>query len=111
VLAGVILASVPTIAASEDVKKSTPTRLSIASAANLEFALDDLIKEFQGKYPATKINVTYGHSGTFFAQLQGGAPYDLFLSADMAYPQKLAEAGLELITFSFTPSAVSLFGC
>jgi molybdate transport system substrate-binding protein len=90
---GAIVPSFRTLAASEDVKKSTPTRLSIASAANVEFALDALIKEFQGKYPGTKINVTYGHSGTFFAQLQSGAPYDLFLSADMAYPRKLAEAG------------------
>ena len=62
-----------------------------APAADLKFALDDLRNRFQGKYP--KIHVTYGSSGNFFAQLQSGAPYDLFLSADMAYPRKLAEAG------------------
>jgi molybdate transport system substrate-binding protein len=91
---GVIVPNFRALAASEDVKKSTPTQLSFAAAANLNFALDDLIKEFQGKYPATKVNVTYGVSGNFFAQLHSGARYDLFLSADMAYPRKLAEAGL-----------------
>jgi len=94
VLAGVILASVPTFAASEDVKKSAPTQLSIAAAADLKFALDDLVKEFEGKNPATKVNVTYGSSGNFFAQFQSGAPFDLFFSADIEYPRKLAEKGM-----------------
>jgi molybdate transport system substrate-binding protein len=67
---------------------------SHAAAADLRFALDDLTNEFHGKYLATKTNVTYGSSGNFFAQLQSGAPFDLFFSADIAYPQKLAEKGL-----------------
>jgi molybdate transport system substrate-binding protein len=58
------------LAASEDFKKSTPAQLSIAAAANLEFALNDLIKEFHEQYPATKVNVTYGVSEHFFAQCQ-----------------------------------------
>ena len=93
-LTGVIVPSFRALAASEGVKKSSPTQLSIAAAANLEFALDDLIKQFQGKCTATKVNVTYGVSEHFFAQLRSGAPYDLFLSADMGCPRKLAEAGL-----------------
>jgi molybdate transport system substrate-binding protein len=84
----VIVPGAQALAASEDVKKSTPTELSIAAAANLNFALDDLIKEFHGKYPATKVNVTYGVSERFFAQLQSGAPFDIFFSADMGYPRK-----------------------
>lgn len=71
-----------------------PTTLTVAAAADLKFALDDLVKEFEGKNPATKVNVTYGSSGNFFAQLQNGAPFDLFFSADISYPRKLAEAGL-----------------
>ena len=81
-------------AAGEDVKESASTKLSIAGAADLKFALDDLIGEFERKYPAIKVNVTYGSSGTFFAQFHSGAPFDLFFSADIAYPQKLAERGL-----------------
>jgi molybdate transport system substrate-binding protein len=67
---------------------------SHAAAAHLKFALDDLTNEFHGKYLATKVNLTYGSSGNLFAQLQSGAPFDVFFSADIAYPQKLAEKGL-----------------
>jgi hypothetical protein len=58
--AAAIVAALPAFTAGEDVKESAPTRLSIAAAADLKFALDDLIKEFEGKYPATKVNVTCG---------------------------------------------------
>jgi molybdate transport system substrate-binding protein len=92
--AGVILAVFRAFAVGEDAKQSPPSVLTIAAAADLKFALDDLVKEFEEKYPATKINVTYGSSGNFFAQFQNGAPFDLFFSADIAYPRKLAEKGL-----------------
>jgi len=67
---------------------------SHAAAANLKFALDDLTNQFHGEYPTTKTNVTYGSSGGFFAQLTSGARFDVFLSADIAYPRQLAQAGL-----------------
>jgi molybdate transport system substrate-binding protein len=92
--AGAILAGFQAFAAGENVKESAPTELSIAAAADLKYALDDLVKQFAEKYPATKVNVTYGSSGNFFAQFQNGAPFDLFFSADIAYPRKLAEKGL-----------------
>ena len=67
--------------------------LSLAAAADLKFALDELASEFQTNRPSVNVRVTYGSSGNFYAQLQNRAPYDLFLSADIAYPRKLAEAG------------------
>jgi molybdate transport system substrate-binding protein len=93
-LAGALSASFRAFAAGEDVSKSSPTPLTIAAAADLRFAMDDLVKDFEEKHPATKVNVTYGSSGNFFAQVQNGAPFDLFFSADIAYPRKLAEKGL-----------------
>jgi ABC-type molybdate transport system substrate-binding protein len=48
-------------------EKSPPTTLTVAAAADLKFALDDLVKEFEEKNPETKVNVTYGSSGNFFA--------------------------------------------
>jgi molybdate transport system substrate-binding protein len=92
--AGVVLTGFQAFAAGEDAQSPISKVLAIAAAADLRFALDDLVKEFEGKYPPTKINVTYGSSGNFFAQFQNGAPFDLFFSADIAYPQKLAEKGL-----------------
>ena len=90
--AGVILAGFGAFAAGEDA--TPPAALTIAAAADLRFALDDLVKDFEELYPAAKINVTYGSSGNFFAQFQNGAPFDLFFSADIEYPRKLAESGL-----------------
>ena len=94
VIAELVLAGFRGFAAGEDVAKSPPAVLTIAAAADLRFALDDLAKDFEEKFPTTKVSVTYGSSGNFFAQLQNGAPFDLFFSADIEYPRKLAAKGL-----------------
>ena len=67
--------------------------IRIAAAADLKFAMGELTVEFE-KQSGTKVNVTYGSSGNFFSQLQNGAPFDLFFSADIEYPKKLEAAGL-----------------
>jgi molybdate transport system substrate-binding protein len=75
---------------------TTPARaseVSIAAAADLKFAMADLAAQFETQ-TGNKVNVTYGSSGNFFSQLQNGAPFDLFFSADMDYAQKLESAGL-----------------
>jgi molybdate transport system substrate-binding protein len=66
--------------------------LRIAAAADLKFGLNDLAEQFE-KQTQTKVDVTYGSSGNFFSQIQNGAPFDLFLSADISYPKKLETAG------------------
>ena len=68
-------------------------RIAVAAAADLKFALDEVIEEFRKSHPSTQVETTYGSSGNFFAQLSNKAPFDLYLSADMAYPRKLIEAG------------------
>jgi molybdate transport system substrate-binding protein len=67
--------------------------IRVAAAADLQFALDELAAQYQ-KQTGRKIDVSYGSSGNFFAQIQNGAPFDVLLSADIEYPRKLAEAGL-----------------
>lgn len=64
----------------------------VAAAADLKFAMDELSTEFESKTGIT-VNVTRGSSGNFFAQIESGAPFDLFFSADMQYPKKLEAAG------------------
>jgi molybdate transport system substrate-binding protein len=70
--------------------------LKVAAAADLKYALDDIIAAYRQQAPDTEVKVSYGSSGTFFAQLSNGAPFDLFLSADISYPRTLVEAGVGL---------------
>ena len=68
--------------------------LVVAAAANLKAAAEELARAFEAEEPGAEIQLSLGASGTFFAQLQQGAPFDLFLSADREYPAKLVAAGL-----------------
>ena len=70
--------------------------LTIAAAANLKHALDELVPAFVEEQPAVRVRVSYGASGSLHAKLLQRAPYDLFLSADTLYPRRLAETGLAL---------------
>jgi molybdate transport system substrate-binding protein len=67
--------------------------IRIAAAADLKFAMGELAEKFE-QQSGTKVNVTYGSSGNFFSQMQNGAPFDLFFSADIEYPKRLEAAGL-----------------
>jgi len=66
--------------------------LRIAAAADLQFVLPDLAAQYE-KHTGAKLAITYGSSGNFFAQIQNGAPFDLFFSADLDYPTKLTQDG------------------
>jgi molybdate transport system substrate-binding protein len=66
--------------------------VKIAAAADLQFAMQELTKQFE-KSSTAKIDVIYGSSGNFFSQIQNGAPFDLFFSADMEFAKKLEAAG------------------
>lgn len=64
-------------------------QINVAVAANVSYAVNDLIKEFNKTHPNTEVLVTLGSSGKFVAQIKNGAPYQLFMSADMQFPQAL----------------------
>src|ERR1035437_2389339 len=67
--------------------------IAFAAASDLNYALKDLAARFEKK-TGGKVTLSFGSSGNLYSQIQGGAPYDLFFSADIAFPQKLASAGL-----------------
>ncbi|MBX3375408.1 MAG: molybdate ABC transporter substrate-binding protein [Phycisphaeraceae bacterium] len=71
----------------------TSASVRIAAAADLKFALDDVIATFSAAHPAINVSVSYGSSGNFYSQLSNKAPFDLFFSADIEYPRKLIDAG------------------
>lgn len=72
---------------------ASAAEIAVAAAADLKFALDELVREYHERTPDTTIQVTYGSSGSFYAQLQNQAPFDLYFSADVEYPRKLAAGG------------------
>ena len=63
--------------------------IKIAVAANVSYAIDELKVEFAKTNPDTKVQVTLGSSGKLTAQIKNGAPYGLFMSANMKYPEAL----------------------
>lgn len=70
--------------------------IRVAAASDMKFAMDELVEDFQSSRPGTKVRVSYGSSGNFHAQIRNGAPFDLYFSADISYPKKLADEGLAL---------------
>ncbi len=69
-------------------------KITIAAAADLKFAMDEIVATFKKANAADEVDVIYGSSGKFHTQIQQGAPYDLFFSADIGFPRELAKAGL-----------------
>jgi molybdate transport system substrate-binding protein len=77
-------------------RNATPApsrQVTVAAAADLKFALDDLVAAFRLGHPEISVTVSYGSSGNFFAQLSEHAPFDLFFSADAEYQRRLARQG------------------
>lgn len=69
-------------------------KILIAAAADLKFAMDQIVNTYQTQHPTDSIEVVYGSSGQFFAQIKQGAPYDLFFSADIDFPTELLKKDL-----------------
>jgi molybdate transport system substrate-binding protein len=76
--------SVPVCAADE---------ITVAAAADLTFAFKDIAVNFQRR-TGDSVKLSFGSSGNFFSEIENGAPYDVFFSADIDYATKLQSAGL-----------------
>lgn len=68
----------------------------VAAAADLRYAFNELLPLFQKTNPTHKLEVIMGSSGKFMQQIENGAPFDLFFSADVSYPKKLVASGKAL---------------
>ena len=71
-------------------------KLTIAAAADLNFALEPISGAFRAAHPEVTLEINYGSSGNYYTQLRNRAPFDLFLSADLDYPRKLLTEGIGL---------------
>lgn len=81
----------------------TPQAVTVAAAADLQPVLPELIAAFKAQ-GGGEVRATFGASGSLFAQISNGAPYDVFLSADTDYPRNLVKSG-NAVAESFTPFA------
>jgi molybdate transport system substrate-binding protein len=66
--------------------------LAVAAASDLQSALPEIADKFQ-KDSGQSVRLTFGSSGNFVTQIQNGAPFDVFLSADIDYPRRLIASG------------------
>jgi len=66
--------------------------LTVAAASDLQSALPAIASRFE-KDTGQHIGLTFGSSGNFFTQIQNGAPFDVFLSADIEYARRLEQSG------------------
>lgn len=87
-----LAASVVLLAMLAVARLSAQSPLLVAAAADLQAVMPELAMRFE-RDSGVPTKVTYGSSGNFFAQIQNGAPVDVFFSADVDYPRRLVESG------------------
>lgn len=73
----------------------------VAVASNFTAPMKDMVADFKQKTGHDAV-LSFGSSGKFLAQIQNGAPFDVFLSADQAKPEKLENTGLAVAGSRFT---------
>src|SRR5580704_11801135 len=66
--------------------------VTVAAASDLNYAIKEIIANFEHA-TGNNVKLTLGSSGNFYAQLTNGAPFEVFLSADVTYPRQLEAAG------------------
>lgn len=70
--------------------------VAVAAAANLQLVMREIAAQFRQVEPQTEVQLSFGSSGKLNTQIQQGAPFDLFLSADLAFAQELVDKGFTL---------------
>lgn len=83
----VIACSVLSFAA-QPPQKTDSSEVTVAAAADLSTALAEIAEDFQKK-TGVKVKLSFAASGALTQQIQNGAPFDIFFSADMDYPRQL----------------------
>lgn len=68
----------------------------VAVAANVSYAMGELVQAFERQHPGIQVQVTLGGTGKLTAQIRHGAPYQILMAADMPYPEALYREGLAL---------------
>jgi molybdate transport system substrate-binding protein len=69
-------------------------KIIVAAAADLKFSMDEIAAAFRQANPGDEVEIIYGSSGKFHTQIRQGAPYDVYFSADIAFPRELAKVGM-----------------
>jgi molybdate transport system substrate-binding protein len=67
--------------------------VTVAAASDLTYAMNEIAANFE-KTTGCAVRLSMGSSGNFLTQIENGAPFDVFFSADIAYPRKLEAEGL-----------------
>jgi molybdate transport system substrate-binding protein len=80
-----LLCAIPSFA------QANSKELVVAAAADLSSALQEISNSYE-KSTGVKVKLSFGASGALTQQIQNGAPFDVFFSADMDYPRQLIAA-------------------
>jgi molybdate transport system substrate-binding protein len=80
-------------------------KVMVAAAANMAYVMGPLDAAFERAQPGVAVESEIGASGSLVAQIANGAPYDVFLSADLEFPRRLVAMGgadgASLVTYAF----------
>ena len=86
-----------TLAASLSFAAAAPAaaqdKITVAAAADLHGVLDRIVDAYKAGHPGKQIDVSYGSSGNLTTQIEQGAPFDVFFSADSDFPERLVRGG------------------
>jgi len=92
-LAAVLVPRVADPAAAPQITQKSCGTVTVAAAADLMYAMNEIASNFE-KATGCTVRVSTGSSGNFLSQIENGAPFDVFFSADIEYPRKLEAEGL-----------------